>query len=162
MLGYPLSSMRIWVDADGCPKAIQEILFRAAERTRIQTTFVANRDLRLPRSRFLRSMRVARGFDVADGRITELVESGDLVVTADIPLAADVVARGALALDPRGELYSADNVAERLALRDAMEQLRSAGVVTGGPAALSQSDRTAFANRLDTLLTRRRKRGAAG
>lgn len=146
--------MRIWVDADGCPKPIQQILFRAAERARVLTTFVANRDLRLPRSPFLRSMQVSRGFDVADSRIAALVERGDLVITADIPLAADVVARGAIALDPRGELYTADNVKERLAMRDAMDQLRSSGVVTGGPASFGHADRAAFANRLDALLTR--------
>ena len=149
--------MRIWVDADGCPRVIQEILFRAAERERIEATFVANRDVRLPRSPWLRSMRVARGFDVADGRILDLVAAGDLVITADIPLAAAIVDRGAVALDPRGELYTADNVRERLALRDAMDQLRSAGVETGGPAALSMADRTTFANRLDALLARWRK-----
>lgn len=149
--------MRIWVDADGCPRAIQEILFRAAERERIETTFVANRDVRLPRSPYLRSMRVPHGFDVADGRIADLVAPGDLVVTADIPLAAVIVERGATALDPRGELYTADNVRERLALRDAMDQLRSAGVSTGGPAALRHADRAVFANRLDALLARRRK-----
>ena len=149
--------MRIWVDADGCPRAIQEILFRAAERERIEATFVANRDVRLPRSPWLRSMRVARGFDVADGRILDLVAADDLVITADIPLAAEIVERGAVALDPRGELYTADNVRERLAMRDAMDQLRSAGVATGGPAALSIADRTAFANRLDSLLAKRRK-----
>ena len=147
--------MRIWVDADGCPKTIREILFRAADRARVLTTFVANRDLRLPRSPFLRSMQVSRGFDVADGRIAALVERGDLVVTADIPLAADVVARGALALDPRGELYTEDNVKERLAMRDAMDQLRSAGVVTGGPASFGHADRAAFARRLDALLAQR-------
>ena len=149
--------MRIWVDADGCPRAVQEILFRAAERERIETTFVANRDVRLPRSPWLRALRVARGFDVADGRILDLVAAGDLVITADIPLAAAIVERGALALDPRGELYTEDNVRERLALRDAMDQLRSAGVETGGPAALSLADRATFANRLDALLARRRK-----
>lgn len=149
--------MRIWVDADGCPGAIREILFRAARREGIETTFVANRDVRLPRSPYLRSMQVPRGFDVADARIASAVAAGDLVITADIPLAADVVARGAVALDPRGELYTEDNVKERLAMRDAMDQLRSAGVVTGGPAALSHSDRATFANRLDTLLARRRK-----
>jgi len=149
--------MRIWVDADGCPRAIQEILFRAAERERIETTFVANRDVRLPRSPYLRSLRVAHGFDVADGRILDLVAPRDLVITADIPLAAEIVERGALALDPRGELYSADNVRERLALRDAMAELRSAGVETGGPAALSMADRATFANRLDSLLARRRR-----
>jgi len=153
--------MRIWVDADGCPKAIKEILFRAAVRARIPTTFVANRDLRLPRSPFLRSMQVPRGFDVADGRITALVERGDLVITADIPLAADVVARGAIALDPRGELYTEDNVKERLALRDAMDQLRSSGVVTGGPASFGHADRAAFANRLDALLTQHSRKADA-
>jgi uncharacterized protein YaiI (UPF0178 family) len=149
--------MRIWVDADGCPGAIQRIVCRAADRERIETTFVANRDVRLPRSPFLKALRVPRGFDVADGRIVALVAAGDLVITADVPLAADVVARGALALDPRGEMYTEENVGERLAMRDAMEQLRSSGVPTGGPPAFRPADRTAFANRLDALLSRNRK-----
>jgi uncharacterized protein YaiI (UPF0178 family) len=153
--------MRIWVDADGCPGPIRQIVCRAAVRERIETTFVANRELRLEASPFLRSLRVPRGFDVADGRIAGLVAAGDLVVTADVPLAADVVARGAVALDPRGELYTADNVGERLAMRDAMEQLRDAGVRTGGPPAFGPADRAAFARRLDAILARRR-RGVSG
>ncbi len=150
--------MRIWVDADACPKAIKEILLRAAERESVTTTFVANRPVRTPRSPHVRSMQVARGFDVADGRIVGLVESGDLVITADVPLAAEVVARGGHALDPRGELYTSENVLQRLTMRDVMDQLRSSGVDTGGPATLGPADRQAFANQLDRLLTACRKR----
>lgn len=150
--------MRIWVDADACPKAIKEILLRAAERESVTTTFVANRPLRTPHSQHVRSMQVARGFDVADGRIVGLVEPGDLVITADVPLAAEVVARGGHALNPRGELYTAENVLERLTMRDVMDQLRSSGVDTGGPATLGPADRQAFANQLDRLLTACRKK----
>jgi len=146
--------VRIWVDADACPGVVKEILFRAADRHRVVTTLVANTLMRTPPSEFVRTMQVPRGFDVADGRIVEQVEPGDLVVTADIPLAAAVVARGARALDPRGEVYSADNVAERLAVRNLMDELRSSGVSTGGPAAFSHADRQRFANQLDRLLSR--------
>jgi uncharacterized protein YaiI (UPF0178 family) len=146
--------MRIWVDADACPKPIKEILFRAAERARIVVTLVANRNLWVPRSDWVRTVQVAGGFDVADRRIVELAERGDLVITADIPLAADVVAKGGLALDPRGELYTEENVQERLAVRNLMDELRGIGVETGGPSALGTSDRQAFANQLDRLLTR--------
>jgi len=149
--------MQIWVDADACPRSIKEILFRAAERVQIRLTLVANRPLHTPRSPWLRSIRVPYGFDEADHRIVQLLEPGDLVITADVPLAADVLAKGGQALDPRGLLYTNENIPERLATRNLMDQLRSDGVETGGPAALSKSDRQAFANRLDQLLTRHQK-----
>ena len=145
--------MRIWVDADACPAVIKDILFRAADRHRVLTTLVANTLLRTPASEFVRAVQVPRGFDIADGRIVEQVQPGDLVVTADIPLAAAVVARGACALDPRGELYSVDNIAERLAVRNLMDELRSTGVSTGGPAAFRHADRQRFANQLDRFLS---------
>lgn len=145
--------MHIWVDADACPVVIKEILFRAAERAQVHMTLVANKALRTPPSRFIRSMQVSAGFDVADDRIAAQVQPGDLVVTADIPLAAKVIERGGHALSPRGELFTTDNIRERLTMRDFMSQLRDSGVQTGGPAALSQADRQAFANHLDRLLT---------
>lgn len=148
--------MRIWVDADACPGVIKEILFRAAERRRIRLTLVANRPLRIPRSPWIRAVQVASGFDVADHRIAAEVEAGDVVVTADIPLAADVVERGALALSPRGELYTEENIRERLNMRDFMDQLRSSGIDTGGPAALGPRERKTFADQLDRLLARSR------
>jgi uncharacterized protein len=148
--------VQIWVDADACPQVIKEILFRAAERAQVVTTLVANTPLRIPPSLFIRSVRVAKGFDVADHRIVQQMEPGDLVVTADIPLAAAVIARGAHALDPRGELYSEDNVHERLAIRNLMQELRSTGALLGGPAPFGQSDRQLFANQLDRFLTRYR------
>ena len=146
--------MQIWVDADACPNAIKQILFRAAERVQVRLTLVANRLLRTPRSPWLHSIQVPHGFDQADHRIVQLMEPGDLVVTADIPLAAEVVQKGGHALDPRGSLYTEENIAERLATRNLMDQLRSDGLETGGPASLGKSDRQAFANRLDQLLTR--------
>ena len=146
--------MHIWVDADACPGVIKEIIFRAAERKRIHTTLVANQMLRTPPSRFIRAIQVAHGFDVADAHIVDQVATGDLVVTADIPLAALVIERGADALNPRGELYTTATIRERLTMRNFMEELRSAGVETGGPAAFSQADRQAFANQLDRLLAR--------
>lgn len=146
--------MQIWVDADACPAAIKEILFRAAERTGIALTLVANQPLRTPPASHIRSIQVPAGFDVADHRIVALLEAGDLVVTADIPLAAAVVDKGAVALDPRGQLYTRDNVRERLAMRDFMEGMRSAGMATGGPAPLGPRERQAFANRLDVFLAR--------
>ena len=149
--------MQIWVDADACPHAIKEILFRAAERAQVLTTLVANTPLRIPSSPFIKSIRVAKGFDVADHRIVQQVEPGDLVVTADIPLAAAVVGRGAHALDPRGELYSEDNVRERLAVRNLMQELRSGGDLIAGPAPFAPSDRQLFANHLDHFLTRHRR-----
>lgn len=146
--------MRIWVDADACPNVIKEILFRASERTRVPLTLVANQPLRTPSSPLIRQLQVAPGFDAADRRIVELVAPGDLVITADIPLAANVIEKGALALNPRGELYTADNVRERLAMRNLMDELRGGGMITGGPAVLNNSDRQAFANALDRVLTR--------
>jgi uncharacterized protein len=148
--------MQIWVDADACPQAIKEILFRAAERAQVLTTLVANRMLRAPASPFIRAIRVPKGFDVADHRIVRDMQPGDLVVTADIPLAAEVIARGGHALDPRGALYSEDNVRERLAIRNLMQGLRASGELIGGPAPFAPSDRHLFANHLDRFLTRQR------
>lgn len=146
--------MHIWVDADACPGVIKEIIFRAAERKQIQTTLVANQMLRTPPSRFIRAIQVAHGFDVADAHIVDQVTAGDLVITADIPLSALVIERGADALNPRGELYTSATIRERLTMRNFMEELRIAGVETGGPAAFNQADRQAFANQLDRLLAR--------
>jgi uncharacterized protein YaiI (UPF0178 family) len=151
--------MQIWVDADACPAVIKDILFRAAERARVAVTLVSNMPLRIPTSPFIKTVRVPKGFDVADQRIAELVQPGDLVVTADIPLAAAVVQRGGHALDPRGDLYTADNVHERLAVRNLMDTLRGSGTNTSGPAAFRHGDRQAFANQLDRLLTARGRRG---
>jgi uncharacterized protein YaiI (UPF0178 family) len=147
--------MQIWVDADACPKVIKDILFRAAERRQIPLTLVANRLLHCPPSRVIRALQVPQGFDVADDKIAQLVGPGDLVVTADIPLAAQVIERGGHALNPRGEFYSKDNIQERLTMRNFMEGLRGSGVETGGPPVLSQSDRQAFANQLDRFLAKR-------
>jgi uncharacterized protein len=152
--------MQIWVDADACPRAIKEILFRAAERTRVSMILVANTLLRTPPSPFIRAMRVRRGFDIADREIVEQVEAGDLVVTADIPLAAEVIGRGGHALDPRGVLYTTENIPERLAVRNLMAELRAGGLETGGPAPWTQGDSRAFANQLDRLLSARGKSGA--
>lgn len=151
--------MEIWVDADACPQAIKEILFRAAERAQVVTTLVANTALRIPPSPFIRTVRVASGFDVADHQIVQQVQPGDLVVTADIPLAALVIGRGAQALDPRGELYTEGNVHERLAVRNLMQNLRAGGELIAGPAPLSPRDRQRFANHLDHFLTRPRSPG---
>ena len=147
--------MHIWVDADACPGVIKEILYRAAERLHIDTTLVANRLLHTPPSRFIRAVQVPAGFDVADAHIVEQVVSGDLVITADIPLAAAVLGRQAHALNPRGEMYSSANIAEHLAMRNFMEGLRESGVQTGGPAALGNGDRQAFGAALDRFLARR-------
>lgn len=146
--------MKIWVDADACPVVIKEILFRAAIRTQIPTTLIANQMLRVPPSPWIRALQVPSGFDVADQRIAQEANAGDLVVTADIPLAAQVVAKGAIVIDPRGELLDNNNIQERLTMRNFMESLRSSGVETGGPAALSSSDKQAFANQLDRLLAK--------
>ena len=148
--------MRIWVDADACPQVIKEILYRAAERMQVLTTLVANSALRIPPSDFIRTVRVSQGSDVADHRIVQEVEPGDLVVTAYIPLAAAVIARDAHALDPRGELYSEDNVRERLAIRNLMQDLRATGTLIDGPAPFGPRERRLFADHLDRLLTRRR------
>ena len=147
--------MHIWVDADACPVAVKEILFRAAERLRIAMTLVANKPLRTPPSRFVRMVQVPRGIDVADNEISRRLERGDLVITADIPLAADIIARGGHALNPRGDFYTPDNVRERLALRDFLEEQRGSGVQTGGPAPLDKTDLKRFADQLDRFLTRR-------
>ncbi len=149
-----MNSKQIWVDADACPKVIKEILFRAAERVSVPLTLVANQPLQVPRSHYIRSIKVAVGFDVADNHIVQQAEEGDLVITADIPLAAEVIAKGCLALNPRGDLYTEDNIRQRLRMRDFMDTLRSSGVDTGGPASFSQADRQAFANQLDRLLAR--------
>jgi uncharacterized protein len=146
--------MQIWVDADACPKVIKEILFRAAEKRKIQLTLVANKLLYCPPSKHIRAIQVPAGFDVADNKIAELVGQGDLVITADIPLAADVIARGGHALNPRGEFYTRDTIRERLTMRNFMDNLRNSGVDTGGPPAISQRDRQAFANQLDKFLAR--------
>ena len=148
--------MKIWVDADACPGVIKDILFRAAERTKIATTLVANQLLRVPPSPYIRALQVPQGFDVADQRIAQEVEPGDLVITADIPLASLVIERGGFALNPRGEFYTPDNIRERLAMRNFMEELRGSGMEIGGPAAFSQSDRQAFAAALDRFLARSR------
>jgi len=147
--------MQIWVDADACPLVIKEILYRAAERMQLPLTLVANKPLRTPRSRYVRAIQVARGFDVADAEIGGRIEAGDLVITADIPLAATVIERGGHALNPRGEFYTPDNIRERLAMRDLLEKLRESGVQTGGPAALDHGDRKRFADALDRFLARR-------
>ena len=144
--------MTIWVDADACPNVIKEVLFRAADRTQTQVTLVANQYLRVPPSRFIRAMVVPKGFDVADNEIVRLCEAGDLVITADIPLAAEVLEKGAAALNPRGERYSDATIRERLTMRDFMETMRASGVQTGGPATLSQRDRQQFAAELDKWL----------
>jgi uncharacterized protein YaiI (UPF0178 family) len=149
-----MSLKQIWVDADACPKAIKDILFRAAERTGVPLILVANHALRVPGSRFIRSIQVGAGFDVADNYIARQVQTDELVITADIPLAAEVITRGGLALNPRGELYTEDNVRQRLNMRDFMDTMRSSGIHTGGPASLSQADRQAFANQLDRLLAK--------
>jgi len=146
--------MNIWVDADACPGVIKEIIFRAAQRTGIMTTLVANQLLRVPPSPHIRALQVPAGFDVADNKIAQEVQPGDLVITADIPLAAQVIARGGIALNPRGELYTPHNIRERLAMRDFMMELRSSGVEIGGPSSFSHSDRQAFAAQLDRLLAR--------
>ena len=161
MSDSPPPATQVWVDADACPGPIKEILFRAAERARVPVTLVANQWLKTPGSRFLRALQVQGGFDAADDAIAERAGPGDLVVTQDIPLAARVLARGAEAVNPRGERFTADNIAERLSVRDFMEELRGAGVQTGGPAAFSARDRQAFANRLDGWLARRQS-GNAG
>ena len=147
--------MQIWVDADACPGVIKEILYRAAIRKQIMLTLVANQALRTPASPYIKSLQVPSGFDVADNRIVELMEAGDLVITADIPLAASVIEKGGHALNPRGTLYSQENIRETLSLRNFMADLRSSGVETGGPPIFNQRDRQAFANQLDRLLAQR-------
>lgn len=149
--------MFIWVDADACPNVIKEVLYRAADRTATTVTFVANQFLRVPPSPYLRTLQVPAGFDVADNEIVKRVEPGDLVITADIPLAAEVIEKGAAALNPRGERYSPATIRERLTMRDFMDTLRSSGVQTGGPAAMSPRDRQQFANELDSWLRQQKR-----
>ncbi|HWL29183.1 MAG TPA: YaiI/YqxD family protein [Burkholderiaceae bacterium] len=151
--------MNIWVDADACPAVIKDILYRAALRSKRPLTLVANQMLRTPPSPLIRAVQVPRGFDVADDYIVEHTSAGDLVITADTPLASEVLRKGAQVISPRGEQYTVDSINERLAMRDMMEELRSAGVDTGGPAALSQADRRAFANVLDKLLHKAMRAG---
>jgi hypothetical protein len=146
--------MKIWVDADACPGVIKDILFRAAERTGVQLTLVANHSIPVPKSRYIKLLQVGSGFDVADNEIVKRLDAGDLVITADVPLAADVIDKGGYALNPRGELYTANNIRARLNMRDFMDTLRASGIDTGGPSALSQGDRQSFANHLDKILTR--------
>ncbi len=148
------SNVNIWVDADACPVVIREILCKAAVRRDVPLTLVANHVLPVPRTRQIRMLQVASGFDAADAEIVQRVQPGDLVITADIPLAAEVIEKGGLVLSPRGERYTQDNIAARLNMRDFMESMRSSGVQTGGPPALDQADRKAFADQLDRLLTR--------
>jgi len=146
--------MKIWVDADACPVVIKEILFRAAERTGVQLTLVANQSVRVPPAPNIKMLQVASGFDVADNEIVRLSATGDLVITSDIPLAAEVIEKGGYALSPRGEMYTTDNIKARLTMRDFMDSLRSSGIDTGGPPALNQGDRQAFANYLDRFLAK--------
>lgn len=146
---------RIWVDADASPKAVKEILYRASERTKIPVTFVANQFLEVPRSPLIFAVKVASGFDVDDNYIVEHSNKGDIAITQDIPLAAELVAKGCVVLNPRGERYTKENVRERLNMRDFMDSLRSSGVQTGGPEAFSKKDRMTFANALDNVLVQR-------
>jgi uncharacterized protein YaiI (UPF0178 family) len=146
--------MKIWVDADACPVVIKEILFRAAERTRSVLTLVANQPIRVPSSQYIKTVQVPAGFDVADNEIVKRLEVGDLVITADIPLAAEVIEQGGHALNPRGELYTDENIKARLNMRDFMDTMRASGINTGGPPAISHSDRQAFANNLDRFLAK--------
>lgn len=146
--------MHIWVDADACPVVIKEILFRAAERKQIPLTLVANKPLHTPRSPYISSRQVGHGFDVADDYIVEQVEPGDVVITADIPLASEVLEKGGHAINPRGERYTPETIRQKLGMRDFMDTLRSSGIQTGGPPPLNQTDRRNFANELDRLLAR--------
>ena len=145
--------MKIWVDADACPVVIKKILFRASERTQIEMTLVANQPIGIPPSRYIRFIQVPSGFDVADNEIVRRMAAGDLVITGDIPLAAEVLEKGGFALNPRGELYTAATIGARLNMRDFMDTMRASGIQTGGPPALSKSDRKDFADQLDKLLT---------
>ncbi|QPG04474.1 YaiI/YqxD family protein [Salinimonas marina] len=144
--------MQIWVDADACPVAIKDILFRAAQRTKIQVTLVANHYIRTPASKYVNFMQVTQGFDVADDEIVQRCQAGDLVITSDIPLADEVITKQCLALSPRGELFTRENIKSRLNVRDFMDTLRSSGIQTGGPAALSGTEKQAFGNKLDQWL----------
>lgn len=155
----PSSFFQIWIDGDACPVVVREILCRAAEKNQIQLTLVANQPVQLPRSPFIKQIQVSAGFDEADHLIAERVGAGDLVITSDIPLAADVIEREGLVLNPRGEQYDANNIRQRLQMRDFMESMRSSGVQTGGPPPYSQTDKQQFANALDRILQRARQAG---
>ena len=144
--------MKIWVDADACPVVIKDILFKAADRENIETTLVANHYIKTPPSKFISFMQVSSGFDVADDEIVKKIKYGDLVITSDIPLADEVISKLGQALSPRGELYTKENIKSRLNIRDFMDTMRASGVNTGGPSALSQSDRQTFANHLDRII----------
>jgi uncharacterized protein YaiI (UPF0178 family) len=150
------NKMKIWVDADSCPVVIKEILFRAAERAQIEIILLANHFLKIPPSKFITFIQVSAGFDVADNEIVKRSIEHDLVITADIPLAAEVVEQGCLALNPRGELYTTSNIRQRLNMRDFMDNLRSSGIDTGGAPPISKGDRQAFANNLDKILAKRK------
>jgi uncharacterized protein YaiI (UPF0178 family) len=153
--------MKIWVDADACPVVIKDILFKAAERTKITTTLVANHHIRIPPSKIIHFMQVSSGFDIADDEIVKRVEKNDLVITSDIPLADEVITKSGIVLSPRGELFTKENIKSRLNIRDFMDTMRASGVHTGGPPPLSQSDRQAFANHLDTIIMRYQKSQSA-
>lgn len=150
--------MQIYVDADACPRVIKNILYKAANRLHIEVVLVANRFLNVPRSKFIKTMRVDHGMDVADEKIVEMVEPGDLVITADVPLANNTIEKGGFAINPRGELYTQDNIRNHLSIRNAMTELRDSGVETGGPKAFSQKDQNAFANQLDRFVTQHQVR----
>jgi uncharacterized protein len=147
--------MQVLVDADACPVVVKEMLFRAARRVEICVTLVANQFLRTPPSPFIKAIQVPSGFDAADNRIVEMAGEGDLVITADIPLAAAAIEKGAHVLDPRGSWFTRENIQERVTMREVMDQLRASGIDTGGPAAYSQSDSKTFASQLDRFLARR-------
>lgn len=149
--------MKIWIDADACPVVIKDILYRAAIRTQIQLTLVANQSLQIPNSPYISSLQVPKGFDVADNEIVRLAEAGDLVITSDIPLADEVITKGVQALSPRGEMFTPENIKSRLNIRDFMETMRASGVQTGGPPALNHGDRQLFANKLDRILAKLKK-----
>lgn len=146
--------MKIWVDADACPVVIKEILFRAARRTETPLTLVSNHFIKTPPSPFINHLQVPKGFDIADNEIVKLCNTGDLVITSDIPLADEVISKGCLALSPRGELFSKENIKSRLNIRDFMETMRSSGIQSGGPPALGSAEKQAFGNQLDKWLAK--------
>ncbi|MFK7731115.1 MAG: YaiI/YqxD family protein [Pseudomonadales bacterium] len=146
--------MKVWIDGDACPVVIKEILFRAADKREVETVIVANHHVRTPASKFIRSMQVASGFDAADNEIVRLLEAGDLVITSDIPLAAEVMEKGGLALSPRGSLHTEENIRQRLNMRDFNETLRASGINSGGPPPINQTNKQDFANHLDRIITR--------
>jgi hypothetical protein len=151
--------MKIWVDADACPVVIKDILFKAANRAQIETTLIANHYIKIPPSPFIKFVQVQNGFDIADDEIIKRVQKSDLVITSDIPLADEVITKLAVALSPRGELYSKENIKSRLNIRDFMDTMRASGIHTGGPSAMSQTDRQNFANHLDRIIQQAQKKG---